>query len=67
MKQRLKYCLALMRNPSLLLLDEPMSNLDDRGKELVDGIIKTHKGILVIATNERSELEYGSQIIRLDR
>ena len=67
MKQRLKYCLALLRNPPLLLLDEPMSNLDDRGKELVDGIIRSHEGILVIATNERSELEYGTRIIRLDQ
>lgn len=67
MKQRLKYCLALMRNPNLLLLDEPMSNLDDRGKEVVDGIIRSHKGILVIATNEKSELEYGTKFIRLDQ
>ena len=67
MKQRLKYCLALLRKPPLLLLDEPMSNLDERGKKTVDGIIKSHKGILVIATNERSELEYGSRIIRLDQ
>ena len=65
MKQRLKYCLALLRNPELLLLDEPSANLDDRGKELVDNIIKSHQGILVIATNEKSELGYGDQIIRL--
>ena len=65
MKQRLKYCLALMRNPELLLLDEPTSNLDDSGKLLVDKIIKSYKGILVVATNEKSELDYGDQIIRL--
>ena len=65
MKQRLKYCLALLRNPEMLLLDEPTSNLDDNGKALVDEIIKSFTGILVIATNEKSELEYGDQIIRL--
>ena len=65
MKQRLKYCLALLRNPELLLLDEPTSNLDDSGKELVDKTIKTHDGIVVIATNEKTELGYGDQIIRL--
>jgi heme exporter protein A len=65
MKQRLKYCLALLRNPEMLLLDEPTSNLDDQGKSLVDEIIKSFKGILVIATNEKSELNYGDQIIRL--
>jgi len=65
MKQRLKYCLALLRNPELLLLDEPTANLDDKGKELVDKIIKSHLGITVIATNEKTELDYGDQIIRL--
>ncbi|MEE9554771.1 MAG: ATP-binding cassette domain-containing protein [candidate division Zixibacteria bacterium] len=65
MKQRLKYCLALLREPSLLLLDEPTANLDDRGKELVDNIIKGHNGIVVIATNESAELEYGDEIVRL--
>jgi ATPase subunit of ABC transporter with duplicated ATPase domains len=49
----------------MLLLDEPTSNLDDQGKSLVDEIIKSYKGILVIATNEKSELSYGDQIIRL--
>ncbi|UCC78338.1 MAG: ABC transporter ATP-binding protein [Candidatus Zixiibacteriota bacterium] len=67
MKQRLKYCLALLRNPELLLLDEPTSNLDDEGKALVSEVIKSHKGIAVIATNEKSELDYGDQIIRLGR
>lgn len=65
MKQRLKYCLALLRNPEILLLDEPTSNLDEKGKSLVDEIIKSNKGILVIATNEKSELDYGDQIISL--
>ncbi len=65
MKQRLKYCLALLRDPELLLLDEPSANLDDRGKETVDKIIREHRGIVVIATNEKTELGYGDQIIRL--
>lgn len=66
MKQRLKYCLALLRDPELLVLDEPTANLDERGKGLVDDIIRSHPGIVVIATNERTELEYGDQFIRLD-
>lgn len=67
MKQRLKYSLALLRGPELLLLDEPTANLDDKGKELVDSVIKSHRGITVIATNEKTELAYGDQIIRLDQ
>jgi heme exporter protein A len=65
MKQRLKYCLALLRAPDLLILDEPTANLDERGKQLVNNIISSHQGIAVIATNERSELDYGDQFIQL--
>ena len=65
MKQRLKYCLALLRDPDLLLLDEPTSNLDEPGKKLVYEIIGSFKGIIVIATNEKTEIGYGNQVIRL--
>lgn len=65
MKQRLKYCLALLREPEILILDEPTANLDERGKGLVDDIIRSHHGIVVIATNEKAELFYGDQFIRL--
>jgi heme exporter protein A len=65
MKQRLKYCLAILSNPELLILDEPTSNLDARGKELADEIIRSHTGIVIIATNESSELKYGDQLVKL--
>ncbi len=65
MVQRLKYCLALMRDPELLLLDEPTGNLDDEGKSLISDIIESHNGVLVIATNEQTELRYGDEIIKL--
>ena len=65
MKQRLKYILALLRKPALLLLDEPMANLDPEGKKVVEEIIEGHDGIAVLATNEESELAYGDRTIRL--
>ncbi len=65
MKQRLKFILAMMRNPPLFLFDEPTTNLDDSGKSIVDDIIRNHEGIVVIATSEGKELRYADQTIRL--
>ena len=65
MKQRLKYLLALMRRPPLLLLDEPTANLDDEGRTLVDSVIRNHDGITVIATNDEDDLKYADRTIRL--
>jgi heme exporter protein A len=58
MKQRMKFVLALQNNPTLLFLDEPTSNLDNEGIEIVNNVIKNHSkqnGIVVIATNEERE------------
>lgn len=67
MKQRLKYALALLFEPKILLLDEPTANLDEEGITLVDRIVSHQKkrGILILATNERADLKYGEQILRL--
>ncbi len=67
MKQRLKYSFALLHKPALLLLDEPMVNLDQSGCEVVEHIIEEQKreGIVVLATNNRKECEYGEKVIEL--
>lgn len=59
MKQRLKYAVALLAGPAYLLLDEPMANLDDEGKEFIRQIIARQKeqGLLIIATNEKGEYD----------
>jgi heme exporter protein A len=57
MKQRLKYAFALLHKPALLVLDEPMSNLDEAGIQVVKEVIEEQKqiGIVVIATNDAEE------------
>jgi len=67
MKQRLKIAQALLHNPPLLLLDEPFSNLDSRGLEIVDFIIKNQlkRGMILIASNEQREIQYADRIINL--
>ncbi len=68
MKQRLKYAVALLAEPGILLLDEPTSNLDDDGKTIVTRIMNQQQSqrILIIATNEHEDLSRVAGIIKLD-
>ena len=67
MKQRLKLAIAIIHHPKFLLLDEPGSNLDSRGRQLVKKVVKEQKarGITIIASNEQEEVDYGDRIINL--
>ena len=68
MKQRLKYACALLHEPVVLILDEPTSNLDAEGVEMVWAIAQEQKkkGILIVATNEAEELQMCEEVINLD-
>jgi len=67
MKQRLKYAVALLNDPDILLLDEPSANLDDDGKKIIATIIegRREKTITIIATNEPEEYGLADAQIRL--
>jgi heme exporter protein A len=66
-RQRLKYLVATMHDPVLLLLDEPTANLDDAGREFVATIVERQRsrGLLVVATNEKEEYAFGDRVVRL--
>ena len=57
MKQRAKYAFALHHRPPVLLLDEPMSNLDAEGIAIVRDVMEEHRaaGPLVVATNDLTD------------
>ena len=57
MKQRLKFLIAILGDPPVLLLDEPGTNLDRKGKDLIYSYIDSVKEerLIVIATNEDEE------------
>jgi heme exporter protein A len=69
MKQRLKYSLAILNHPVILILDEPTSNLDSEGMEMARNIMENQRksGILILATNDCSDLKYCNYIIDLDK
>jgi heme exporter protein A len=67
MKQRAKYAMALIHRPPVLLLDEPMSNLDEEGIGAVRGLMDAQRtrGILIVATNDLSDVHRFEQRIDL--
>ncbi|HEX9614666.1 MAG TPA: ABC transporter ATP-binding protein [Bacteroidota bacterium] len=67
MKQRLKYVVALVNDPRILLLDEPSANLDDEGIDAVKTVVAEQKdqSILVVATNDDREAAWCSKRIHV--
>ena len=67
MKQRLKCAVALLKEPAFLFLDEPSTNLDDEGRQLIRSIIEEYRSrsMIVIATNDPEESRFAQQQLRL--
>jgi|Deesub1362B_J571_1020462.scaffolds.fasta_scaffold03812_6 heme exporter protein A len=67
MLQRMKYVCALIHDPDVLILDEPTSNLDEEGVQIVYRIIEEQKRdkILILATNEPGEFRFGDKQIHI--
>jgi heme exporter protein A len=59
MKQRVKYAMALVHDPDILVLDEPMANLDAEGTAMVRDVmrIQAARRTLVVATNDLTDCE----------
>ena len=66
MKQRVKYAFALVHHPAILLLDEPMANLDNEGIDIVHRVMEEQRerGILIVATSDLSDID--SYDLRVD-
>ena len=61
MKQRLGIACAVMESPELIILDEPINALDEKGVELVKHIMLTLRdksALIVVACHDAEELEY---------
>ena len=67
MRQRLRLGLALYSEASVTFLDEPTTNLDERGAEWYHRVLKQTTGrLLFIATNTPSDYPEKSRVIRMD-
>ena len=69
MTQRVKFAVAMLPAPPLLLLDEPRVNLDAAGLEMVGRIMDLQRqrgGILVVATNDPAEAAMHDREIRIE-
>jgi ABC-type multidrug transport system ATPase subunit len=67
-QQRAKLASALVRDPQVLMLDEPGSNLDEKGHELVTRIVReaSEAGKLIfIASNDPTEIALCNEVIEM--
>ena len=60
MKQRLGIAQAIMENPEILILDEPMNSLDKQGVEEVRGILMGLRDLgktIILASHNKEDIE----------
>ena len=67
LRQRAALAVAIAHNPPILLLDEPSSNLDEPGRRMLQGVIKSQsaRGLVIIATNDPDEALLASDRLQL--
>lgn len=66
MKQRLKIGIAILADAPLLLLDEPLSNLDKEGVTWFDNLMKQYiskKTVIIASNNIEDEIKFCNSII----
>jgi len=69
MKQRLKIGMAILSDTPLLLLDEPLSNLDKDGGSWFSEMIKLYrnnKTLIIASNNIEQEIEHCDSIININ-
>jgi len=68
MKQRMKLAFAIINDPPVLIMDEPRTNLDTEGIDLIYRTAeeKRKNGILILATNEPEDTKLCEKIISIE-
>ena len=65
MKQRVKLAQSIFAHTSIVLLDEPCSNLDERGINLYHALIDRYckDRLVIVCSNDKAEYAFCTQII----
>lgn len=67
-QQRVKLAVAAIHRPSILCLDEPGTNLDEDGHQIVDQMIRScveNNGLVLLASNQTRELDLCDHILQV--
>ena len=67
-QQRAKLAAALIHKPRILLLDEPGSNLDKKGRKVIESIISRFREkdrLVLLASNQTYELDLCDHVLNL--
>jgi heme exporter protein A len=69
MKQRLRIAFALLFDPPILVLDEPMAGLDTEGRQIVQAVVgqRRRSGAVVLASNDERDFVEPEQVVALGR
>jgi ABC-type multidrug transport system ATPase subunit len=67
MKQRVKLAQANFSDVPAVLLDEPLTNLDDDGILLYQSLIKNYCGnrLVIVSSNDKKEYSFCDEIINI--